>query len=303
MKNISTLRQIQELYKYENINIIQYLKEARKDSEVTVEDIMISYDFQAGSYIKDYQEAPEEKDKFLSRLIDIINGLPGRKQSVFEAGMGEGTSLFPLIRRMGGVSGGGVDVSWSRIKMAHNFSLKFFPTEAGASKIAVGNMFSLPLSNSSVDIVLTVHSMEPNGGHEEELLRELYRVTNEYLILLEPAYELANEQARKRMEEHGYIRHLYRKAKYLGYDVLMWELYGISTNPLNPTGIMIIRKDHTVDCNPCFEFACPVTKMPLKIKGNCYYSDEALLAYPIINGIPCLMEENAVIATKLLNFL
>ena len=77
-------------------------------------------------------------------------------------------------------------------------------------------MFNLPLLDNSIDIVYTSHSMEPNGGHEEELLAELYRVTNNYLILLEPAYEFASEEARARMRKHGYVTNLYETAKRLG---------------------------------------------------------------------------------------
>lgn len=33
--------------------------------------------------------------------------------------------------------------------------------------------------------------------------------------------------------------------------------------------------------------------------GNVYYSDESMLAYPIINGVACLTSENAVVATKM----
>lgn len=56
----------------------------------------------------------------------------------------------------------------------------------------VADMFKMPIADDAVDVVYTVHSMEPNGGREEELLDELYRITGKYLILVEPDYERAS---------------------------------------------------------------------------------------------------------------
>ena len=49
-------------------------------------------------------------------------------------------------------------------------------------------MEQIGLKSNSVDIIYTNHSLEPNGGREEVILKELLRVTNKYLILFEPIY-------------------------------------------------------------------------------------------------------------------
>lgn len=51
---IIIIKKLKELYD-NNINIINYLKEIDGQNVNTIEDIMISYEFQAGSYIKEYQ--------------------------------------------------------------------------------------------------------------------------------------------------------------------------------------------------------------------------------------------------------
>ena len=162
-------------------------------------------------------------------------------------------------------------------------------------------MFKLPLKDESIDIMYTVHSVEPNGRHEREILSELYRVTNEYLILLEPAYEFANNRAKQRMIEHGYVTELYSAAKDLGLKILTWELYDKNAvDALNPTGIMIIEKSaHAHEVAP---LCCPVTKTSLKKIGNAYFSPESLLAYPILDDVPCLAEDYAIVATKMDGF-
>lgn len=48
------------------------------------------------------------------------------------------------------------------------------------------------------------------------------------------------------------------------------------------------------------KLCCPITKTPLLKLESCYYSKESLLAYPILEGIPCLLNNNAIISTKML---
>lgn len=40
-------------------------------------------------------------------------------------------------------------------------------------------------------------------------------------------------------------------------------------------------------------------KTRLEKIGNAFFSEESLLAYPMVNEVPCLMKEYAVVATKL----
>ena len=302
MNKMSLLSKIKSIYEA-NYNVMEYLRAISKSKENSTDDIMIAYDFQAGSYIEGYLADPQWKYRYLDRLVGIIKELPGRKKSIFEAGVGEATTLIPFIKRLNmDVCAGGVDISWSRVRVAQDFSRKEIGDIYKEPVFAMADMFSLPLANSSVDIVYTNHSMEPNGGREEELLKELYRITREYLILLEPAYEFAGAEAKARMERNGYIRNLYQVAKDLNYDVITWELYGESANCLNPTGLMIIRKEPVEGGDvgkSGINYVCPLTYSPINIMGNVYYSEDSMLAYPILNGVPCLMSEYAVVATKM----
>lgn len=119
-------------------------------------------------------------------------------------GVGEATTLLTLANNLENKNEYyGFDISWSRIKYAENFALNYPEISV---KFFIADLFSIPLKDDSIDVVYTCHSIEPNGGKEESILKELYRISGKYLILLEPAYELAN------------------------------------SNDLNPTGIMIKKK-------------------------------------------------------------
>lgn len=296
MDNFKLLNAIKEAY-LENKNIIQFLKEKNGNECTTIEDILISYDFQAGTYIKMYENNPDQKKAYCYHLARVIKKL-GECNSILEAGVGEATTLGPLLasidRKPKNIYG--FDIAWSRIKYARKFL-----NEIGISgcRLFIGDLFSAPLKDNSIDIVYTSHSIEPNGGREREALEELYRITNKYLILLEPAYELANEVARERMKSHGYITNLYETAKNLGYDIIEHRLFEVSVNSLNPTGLMIIKKSGSSQISE--PLCCPITKSNIINKNNAYFSEDSLLAYPIIDDIPCLLPSNAIIATKFMD--
>ena len=91
-----------------------------------------------------------------------------------------------------------------------------------------------------------------------------------------------------------------QNAKELGYEVIMDRSFEVFFNSLNPTRLTIIKKNSVSSNNP--EFICPISKTRLvKLNGN-WYSKEAGLLYPEIDGVPCLIEQQAILATKYLNF-
>lgn len=294
VNKLKIVKRLAELYK-NNVNIIAYLKELEDSQQNSVEDIMISYDFQAGTYVQAYKNNKDFSEKYTNAIAKVINGLKCTKKSIFECGVGEATTLVPLIKKLddGYEFVGGNDISWSRIAVAK----KFAKEQCVNADLVVANMFNLPFADNSIDIVYTSHSLEPNGGHESELLKELYRVAKEYVVLLEPAYELADDKARSRMEKHGYVTGLYRSAQDLGYNIEEYRLFDICSNPLNPTGLMVIKKYKDNKVNESV-FCDPLTYTQLKKKGDMYYSSNALLAYPIMNGVPMLLKEQAVVITQ-----
>ena len=299
------LQELKRLYEVNNINIIDYLNSSDNQSLIgnQIEDIMISYDFQAGTYVEDYILNGDKWDRFTNRLAKEIDSLTCPKRSILECGVGEATMLCSVLKQSKTKFNyvGGLDISWSRIKRAQIYAVE----QHQAFDLFVGDMFQLPLKDNSIDIVYTIHSIEPNGGKEKEILSELYRVTSSYLICVEPAYELADKKSKERMERFGYIKNLYSAAKELGFNIIKWELYapGLDLEPLNPAGILIIekanQKQEAQNCENVSEEhlkCCPITKTDVEIIDGAYYSPKSLLAYPILCGVPLLTEEHAVVA-------
>lgn len=297
MNKFKHLSKIKSIYD-EGGNIIQYLKSIEKNKLNSIDDILISYDFQSGSYIKGAVKHKEYNNNYTKALAQVIDRL-GSFNSIIEIGVGEGTTIKSLLNNLKSVPSKifGIDISWSRLKYAKYFLSKFGYNEV---RLCTSNLFEMPFLDNSIDIVYTSHSLEPNGGNEESALKELFRITKKYLILLEPAFELANESARERMRENGYVTNLVATAKKLNYNIIEHRLFDYTFNQLNPTGLIIIEKlNDTQDKD--VQLVCPISHKALSSYQNSFlYAKDSFLAYPVLDGIPCLLKDNSILATHLL---
>jgi hypothetical protein len=169
----------------------------------------------------------------------------------------------------------GFDISYSRIQYGQQY-LK--SKKMNDSLLFTGNFLDCPVQDDAIDIVYSIHSLEPNGGKEREILTELHRITRKYLVLIEPIYELADEQGKAHMDKHGYVKNIYKIAIELGYKVIDYRiLFEGNFRGNNNTGLVLIEKnsetlDKRENINP---LGCPVTKMPLSLhKGHYLLSGE-----------------------------
>jgi uncharacterized protein YbaR (Trm112 family) len=292
-------RQMKELYE-KGENISSLLRDVQGGGRNTENNIEISYDLQAGSYInalKDEKMAAHKKE-YAAEIAQIILSLC-EPSSVLEAGVGEATTLARVIESFSAshsVNFYGFDLCWSRIAYAKKFLAE---NRQENVTLCTGSLFEIPFATNSIDVVYTSHSIEPNGGSEIPILRELYRVASKYLVLLEPGYEFASEEGKKRMVKHGYCYGLQEAIASLGWTILKHDVFPYVANPLNPTAITIIKKkdDKQKDNRPDQVLACPKFKNPLLKRGDVFFSEEGLCVYPVLAGIPCLRSENAIIAS------
>lgn len=278
----------------ENITaLLRTLDATDRNSEATIET---AYDLQAGSYVAALSDPAimAHKQQYGASIAAVIRSLtdPG---SLLEAGVGEGTTLSFVLQALAApdLAAHGFDLSWSRIAVCRDWLAS---QAVGTPTLAVASLLNMPYADSAFDVVYTSHTIEPNGGNEAAVLRELYRVASRYLVLLEPGYELASDEARARMERLGYCRNLPGVAASLGMKVVRHERFGHTVNPLNPTALTIIEKAPAASA-AVPTFACPNFGDPLVPVGGALFSPESLRAYPTLGGIPCLRRSDAVIAS------
>ncbi|MBI4931331.1 MAG: methyltransferase domain-containing protein [Bacteroidetes bacterium] len=298
MELIKSLKKIKEIYS-KGGNMIQYMNKITNADNNSLESIQISYDFQAGSYIKKSASLSDFEKDYAKKIVELFNKY-NDYGSILEAGVGEATTLYRILEQLKKSSEAyGFDISWSRIKYALSYLAS---KNINHVNLFMGDLFNIPMQDNSVDLVYTWHSLEPNGGREKEALMELYRITGKYLFVFEPSCELGNSDTKKYIDEHGYVKNLSQIARELGYEILEHNIF-IEKHPFtsNNTSVLIIRKNNTAKQKTSIPYACPVTKTPLELIRNNYFSKDSMLLYPVIDGIPCLIPNNAIIATHYLD--
>ncbi|MFY9983740.1 MAG: class I SAM-dependent methyltransferase [Chthoniobacterales bacterium] len=260
----------------------------------TEEFIELSYDLRAGVDIDDMEDPVlaqyvRDSASAIARLLHQY----GQPTSLLEAGVGEATTLSHVLKyyKGGRLNVHGFDLCWSRIYLA-----KQWLAQAGLTGVSLctGTLTAIPFADNSFDVVYTAESVGENSEREADILAELYRVASRYVILLEPAFELAKPEAQARMLQLGYCRDLCGHAQRLGMKVLEYKL--VIDNPENPIGSIVIEKDPgRPPAAP--EYRCPKYHAPLVRHQTIYYSSDSFTVYPVVAEIPCLRPENAITAT------
>jgi ubiquinone/menaquinone biosynthesis C-methylase UbiE len=282
-------------------NVMAWAREKfpeRGNSPLTTQ---IAYDLQAGSYIQYAEENPKQKEKWASLLVEWLRPLLQEKDSLLEIGVGEATTLVAVTKALGNLQPVvyGFDASWSRSYLAQKYSNK----QQISAQIFLADLFHIPLADSSIDVVYSSHSLEPNGGREREALQECLRVARKYLVLFEPIYELASEKAQERMRSHGYVRNLKEVAESLGATVTQYASLEWGVAELNPSGVIVLKKNASQSLEKPGDkksiWQCPLTGEAMWDRSEFFSVPSTGLAYPFLKGVPLLSKDYAVIASVL----
>lgn len=279
-------------------NAMEYARQVAGTAGNSVAATLIAYDLQAGSYVAGARAKPEYNSRWCTQLAGILDPLLTSQCSLLEVGCGEATTLAGVLQRLNSTPSYalGLDISWSRCNEGYGWLAE----KKASARLFVADLFNIPLEDESVDVVYTSHSIEPNGGREESAIRELMRVARRAVVLVEPIYELANTEAQSRMRSHGYVRGLKETAERLGANVNGYRLLDHTSNPLNPSGLVLIEKNGSGKSGTAPAWCCPLTHAQMSDLGDVFVSEKTGLAYPVLRSIPLLRAEHGVVASKIL---
>lgn len=288
----------------EGKNVTNHLRSQKKLDTNTPEIIEASYDLQSGSYIDFVKKNEEQTELYTRELSSILSKFISKETKFLDIGSGELTTLSYVLNYLKHKPKitYAFDISWSRIYKGIDFAKEILGDSSKNLMPFVAKMSEIPLPSKSIDITTSSHALEPNGGNLYELLKELFRVTREKLILFEPCYEINSDEGKKRMDSLGYIKDLDLEVAKLGGRLIeRLDIKNIQ-NPLNPTACFIIEPSQieiSSDINDAQLICEPLTQYQLKRIENFLYSDKTGLSYPVIKSIPILRSDCCVLTTAL----
>jgi SAM-dependent methyltransferase len=290
----------------EGRNVMAALREREGTDANSPATIALAYELQAGSYVRTHDRRRADVDRVAAEYAEVLAPYLPAGTRVVDVGAGELTTLGAVASRLPGAprSWLACDLSWSRLRVGRAF-LAGRPEYAAAGPVAcfVAEMGSLPLADAAVDVAVTFHALEPNRGRQLELVTELLRVAAGWVVLFEPSWERGDEAARRRMDEHGYVRGLPDAVAEAGGELVAEVPVRAPLNPRNPTVALVVRSPGARERVPADAiWRCPVTGAALvrvdDRGGGWLWSPASLLPHPVVGGIPLLTADNAVFATR-----
>lgn len=288
----------------EGKNVTELLKTQKNSNTNTSEIIETAYDLQAGSYIKFVEENATQAKLYTAELAAIINDHITESDYLLDVGTGELTTLSMVCKSLQKKPNRllAFDISWSRVYRGLDFASSTMAELFSRLTPFVGDMKEIPLLNKSIDVCISSHALEPNGGMLELLMAELFRVAKKKLLLFEPSYEINSSEGKARMDKLGYIKDVEEVVKKLGGKLDERVIIKNVNNPLNPTVCYVITPPSLQFSESVVEstiFSVPGANMPLNRMDDFYFSNDTGLCFPILKSIPILKSSCAILASSL----
>lgn len=308
MQKITSELLVEAKIAYQNgENIISWAKTRLGNDVNTSSIIQLSYDLQSGSYLEHERQNPLLWESRMKELAGFYGPFFGQVRTVLDVGSGETNTFRALMSRVAGAAQFeqfASDASWSRLAVGRASANQDLLHEGpGALRVFTADTGHLPLRTKSIDVIMTDHSLEPNGGRLKPLLLEIFRVAREFCMFTEPLDSLQETAGLARMKRHGYIESLEESIVELGGNIVARKVVENNWNDLNRAVSLVVEPpsngsdlqplEYTVE-----PFTVPRTDYPLVRAGGGFFSQDCSVWFPVLMGIPIFDWGSAVIASK-----
>ena len=156
-----------------------------------------------------------------------------------------------------------LDMSISRLIMGKRFWEQNLTNSSIEMKQVCVEIGRLPMSDNSVDLIISAHALEPNGHNLENTLSEILRVSRKKCVLFEPCYEMSPKKVQERMDKLGYIKGI--ESTILKFSGKLMDIIPIKNlqNELNPIACYVIEPVNVQNKGSSAEYTIPGTNYGL----------------------------------------
>ena len=274
---------------YSKGNNITHALKGKTPAPNTPEIVAIAHDLQAGNM-------PTYSTKMLNdraeEIAMAINDYLMDDSTLLDVGTGEMLMLDLIMYKLEYPCREvfASDLSWSRLQKSWSKWLK-------ATKFVCDNV-EIPLPTKSIDIIMCDNvMMYEQETRVTDVIHELFRVSNGYVVFVEPSYELSNAEGRERMLEHSYLHEHILKLNIEALDGEIIHSVVLKNNykDIMPNQIWVVKVPETNYISNWPEATVPGTDYPLN--GD-LFSKDLLVSFPTIDGIPILLNDKAVLTSS-----
>lgn len=288
-----TYKFLQNKYKKKR-NIQLYLK---KNKFTHGEIIKLAYDTQSGSYINFFKNLNEkQKDKVYYPFVEAINKEFKNIKNILDFGCGELTTSLYIFNNLRNKIKKyfANDLSFNRLLLGSNeLKKKLSKNNFNKFEIFCNSDYNLPFKDNAIDLVITIHSLEPNNQIKIKIINELFRVSKFGIAMMEPHYEIGSITQKNRMKKFGYIKGIKNilKRKRVNFKIIKKDFH---LNNNNKSSIFIIKKIKKIKKNQQIRYVDPITKTKLTKNENILFSKNSLRAFPIVNNISLFNHDSQI---------
>ena len=222
-------------------NIQKFFKNKFNKTDV----VKISYDIQSGDYIDYFNHFSQKKIKNIYHpLIEAIKNNFKNSKTILDFGCGELTTSYYIFNQLKKKIKKyfANDNSLNRLIVGtNNLKKKLSKNDLKKFEIFCNSKYKLPLKENSIDLIFTIHSLEPNNKIKNKIFDELFRVSRHGVILMEPHYEISSKKQKKRMLKLDYVRGIEKllKNRKVNYQIIKKNYH---VNNENKSSLFIIKK-------------------------------------------------------------
>lgn len=283
LKNLIKIYKLAKKRHYLKKNIQQFFK----NKYDRVDTIKVAYDTQSGDYIKYFEKLSNKTiKKIYFPIIETIQDNFKTSKTILDFGCGELTTSYYIFNNLKKkiFKYYANDNSLNRLIVGRNYlKRKFDKNNYKKFELFCNSQYKLPFKDNSIDLVLTIHSLEPNNKIKKKIIKELFRVSRHGMILMEPHYEISSIKQKKRMNKYGYIKGIGKTFKDLGLNhKIIKKKYHINKD--NISSLFIVFKKKNAKKNKV-SYVDPLDLSKLINYGEYLYSKNNFRIFPIIDKI------------------